>query len=719
MDEDGFAEKLFNFLDTKKAGVLGGRTIFPLFSSSGLSKKMLAKIWEVSAQGAKGLRPAQFELALRVISLAQQGVSMVDMKSKISNPKIPRPKLKYPANFSLAPKTPVVAKKPDAQPKPRGQSTASSTFPVKVTHAKTLVTKSKPRPLVTAAIQNSSENPALFPKPSRTTKNVPRNQTAGKLTLDEPTVEPSKSLPPVAPISIAPSPTQPTTVSTQHPSPNFRDTGKPALSASKPFPTSTPKALPDEEVKAEHERKAAVIEPNNKSIENDSKTSDVLNRKELIKVDTDSQNLMRATVQLQQQSAILKKNAELENVVVKLRAESKESNDRIKTLTQENKELKDRFATNANMVSELTQKNTEWQESNTDLQRRFDEETKRTETLQQDLRKVKAFRAGLNKRFDANVKLIIGLTQQNLEYSKTNRELQERFNTVMRQAFENDKRELKSRSKMSKPSDDGNTGGDSPSLSFFSPGIKFENELLLPGDSRRSSGVLTDVADVLPAIEADLSILNTPDCEKSVDSRLLSKTQLLARLRSNDSLYGNQSFNFGPSESISGLGPTESISVLGPADSISVLGPAETISVLGPAESMMGNNSDDGSIVPSDLFKTRSARNNYRNFKRASRTESSNQSEELFLMGTKAQDLTFDEPGLGEDPEYASVLRAALLQGSIFEGMSFRPSAADKLEQSLTGRLSDTFDDFDFSIGASNQRNEPRGLFGRDVSLKK
>jgi len=719
MDEDGFAEKLFNFLDTKKAGVLGGRTIFPLFSSSGLSKKMLAKIWEVSAQGAKGLRPAQFELALRVISLAQQGVSMADMKSKISNPKIPRPKLKYPANFSFAPKTSAVAKKPAAQPMPRGQSTSSST-PVKVTHAKTIVTKSKPRPLVTASIQNSSENPALFPKPSRTTKNVPRNQTAGKLALDEPTVEPSKSLPPAAPISIAPSPTQPTTVSTQHPSPNFRDTGKPALSPSKPFPKSTPKALPDEEVKAEQERKAAVNEPNNKSKENDSKTSDVSNRKELIKVDTDSQNLMRATVQLQQQSAILKKNAELENVVVKLRAESKESNDRIKSLTQENKELKDRFATNANMVSELTQKNTEWQESNTELQRRFDEETKRTETLHQDLRKVKAFRAGLNKRFDANVKLIIGLTQQNLEYSKTNRELQERFNTVMRQAFENDKRELKSRSKMSKPLDDGNTGGDSPSLSFFSPGIKFENELLLPGDSRRSSGVLTDVADVLPAIEADLSILNTPDCEKSVDSRLLSKNQLLARLRSNDSLYGNSSFNFGPSESVSALGPTESISVLGPADSISGLGPPGSISVLGPAGSMIDNNSDDErSIVPSDLFKTRSARNNYRGFRRASRTESSNQSEELFLMGTKTQDLTFDEPGLGEDPEYASVLRAALLQGSIFEGMSFRPSAADKLEQSLPGKLSDTFDDFDFSIGASNQRHEPRGLFGRDVSLKK
>ena len=275
---------------------------------------------------------------------------MADMKSKISDPNIPRPKLKYPANFSVEPKKAVATKKPTVVPRSRGQSTSATNSPVRVVHAKKIITKLDAESPLKASSVNSSEPSTPFPRSTRNIGTVERSPKVRKRAGEESKTEPTKTLLPETPKNRTQSLTTPTSVSTAQTSHANKGTsvGAPSLSES----IVSPKEPPVKEFKTQPELKANTNEA-------ESKTHDISNRKELIKIDAESQNLMRASVQLQQQSEILKKNAELENVVVKLRAESKESNDRIKTLKIENKELKDRFATNANMVSELTQQNTE------------------------------------------------------------------------------------------------------------------------------------------------------------------------------------------------------------------------------------------------------------------------------------------------------------------------------------------------------------------------
>ena len=82
MELEKLAHKLFEFLDPQNSKILSGKKIFPLFSSSGLPTKTLARVWEISAQGKKGIDVTQFELALRIISLAQSGIPLNKMKEK-------------------------------------------------------------------------------------------------------------------------------------------------------------------------------------------------------------------------------------------------------------------------------------------------------------------------------------------------------------------------------------------------------------------------------------------------------------------------------------------------------------------------------------------------------------------------------------------------------------------------------------------------------------
>jgi len=140
-----------------------------------------------------------------------------------------------------------------------------------------------------------------------------------------------------------------------------------SASATSPLPTRTTDSPRISELFAKAaDSKQRIKEIEQDSLHNSRTYKNEFERKVRVKVDSkyrieefnEPQSLLRSTAQLQQQSAILKKNAELENGVLQLRAEAREHVARIKNLAQKNKKLKNRFAKNASTVSECSQQKT-------------------------------------------------------------------------------------------------------------------------------------------------------------------------------------------------------------------------------------------------------------------------------------------------------------------------------------------------------------------------
>jgi len=422
MELEKVARKLFEFLDQQNRKILSGKKIFPLFSSSGLPTKTLARVWEISAQGKKGIDVTQFELALRIISLAQTGIPLNKMKEKITDPNISVPQLKYPVKFriklqkavSSPPKNQVVTKKRKSPKKKAALKVATSPITKKPrVHSNNVVAKDVaksampivPRkPKVTAAPPKNTSLSAekIETKPNTAVKlKETATEVGSKPALS---IEPPQSgerVPPLNQVKLEEK-------SRDHePMIPQKATTDPHLS---PFPKKSQRSSSAEEIASQ------------------SKPDYRRSRK-----NAEADLIIQEAIALQKQSVDLRKrNVLLESEISRLKTSSSENLINVDSLTRENQKLKKRFGNSAKLVKQLTQQNKQFSQKNSELKQRLMDVIKTNEMLEKDLQDNESQSGGLKKRLEDNVKLIIELTQQGLDYAKENRTLQYRVNEATR-----------------------------------------------------------------------------------------------------------------------------------------------------------------------------------------------------------------------------------------------------------------------------------------------
>jgi len=429
---DAFAFRLFQFLDTEQRGILQGPKIFPLFSSSKLPKNLLAHTWEISTRGAKGLNPAQFCLALKIISLSQNGIPVNQMNQRMmADPNIPLPKLDYPPQLALLLRTPSSHQAAPAGVKPPQRKADPFGF----ADIMTMSGIGKPSGVVSAS-------PPQLQKPSSGSKDIPQQATTNFSALDARsslTTGSSTSVPMHVPTSLQQTGANPRLHPQAMAPPNMflppmsntvMPTQVPAQAAVPRSSTVSPRQerhsytdtdavrLREIAAAADLREKQARKQANTAREENERIVRENQNLKQQIEIvrNSESDALRRANDVLQKMSPMqventqlkkgieawktrsteqLERNAMLEEELANLRTEIQENSTRLNTLTLENQELRRRFESSEELSSKLREQNGQYSKENMELKSKLDQEKRRIEALEFDIKELESRNTGL------------------------------------------------------------------------------------------------------------------------------------------------------------------------------------------------------------------------------------------------------------------------------------------------------------------------------------
>jgi len=440
---DAFAFRLFQFLDTEQRGILKGPKIIPLFSSSKLPKNLLAHTWEISTRGAKGLNPAQFCLALKIISLSQNGIPVNQMnQGMMADPNIPLPKLDYPPQLAHMLRTPSSQQAAPAEAKPPQRNADPFGF----ADIMTMSGIGKPS-------GDASTSPPQVQAPSSGSKDIPRSSanfsaldakpslTAGSSGSASVTMRVPTSLPqtganprlhqqPMAPPNMFLPAMSNTMMPTQVPP---QATIQRSSTVSATIPRSSTVSPPQERhvhidtdaarlreiaAAADLREKQARKQANAAREENERIVRENQNLKQQIEKcrQAESDALRRSNDVLQKMSPMqventqlkkyndawkkrsteqLERNAKLEEEIAKLKTEIQENSTRLNTLTLENQELRKRFESSEELSSKLREQNGQYSKENMELKSKLDQEKRRIEALEFDIKELESRKTGL------------------------------------------------------------------------------------------------------------------------------------------------------------------------------------------------------------------------------------------------------------------------------------------------------------------------------------